>query len=137
MGDPSKFIFFFFSFFPLRSLSFSLLSQLYYYYMPINMYQRSQHPELLLVKSPELSSTTVPSPSVSSSSSSSSSLSQQRRQQQRQQVIPKKYSYRPCPICQKRLLVRIHGSLVYKWIIEHFAVKHNEWLHVVVNLHES
>ena len=106
------------------------------------MYQHSQHPELLLVKSPEL--TSVSSPSVSSSSSSSSSsLSPQQRQrrrqqqQQQQQMIPKKYSYRPCPICQKRLLVRIHGSLVYKWIIEHFAVKHNEWLHVVVNLHES
>ncbi|KAG2221100.1 hypothetical protein INT45_008621 [Circinella minor] len=103
------------------------------------MYQHSQHPELLLVKSPEL--TSVSSPSVSSSSSSSSSSlspqQQQRRRQQQQQIIPKKFSYRPCPICQKRLLVRIHGSLVYKWIIEHFAVKHNEWLHVVVNLHES
>ena len=99
------------------------------------MYQHSQHPELLLVKSPEL--TSVSSPSVSSSSSSSSSSLSPQQRKRRQQMIPKKYSYRPCPICQKRLLVRIHGSLVYKWIIEHFAVKHNEWLHVVVNLHES
>lgn len=48
----------------------------------------------------------------------------------------KKYSYRTCPICSERLLVRIHGSLVYKWIIQHFAAQHNEWLHVVVNLQE-
>ncbi|KAL1935094.1 hypothetical protein VTP01DRAFT_4234 [Rhizomucor pusillus] len=48
-----------------------------------------------------------------------------------------KYSYRPCPICSERLLVRIHGSFVYKWILDHFAAQHNEWLHVVVNLRES
>lgn len=50
-------------------------------------------------------------------------------------MIQKKYSYRPCPMCSERLLVRIHGALVYKWINLHFATKHHEWMHVVVNLH--
>jgi hypothetical protein len=48
-----------------------------------------------------------------------------------------KYSYRTCPICSQRLLVRINGSFVYKWISTHFSTHHHEWMHVVVNLHES
>ncbi|KAG2173424.1 hypothetical protein INT44_008776 [Umbelopsis vinacea] len=46
------------------------------------------------------------------------------------------YSYRPCPICEEKLLVRIDGSLVHKWINSHFSSRHHEWLHTVVNLHE-
>lgn len=48
-----------------------------------------------------------------------------------------KFSYRTCPICEQRLLVRINGSFVYKWISTHFSTHHHEWMHVVVNLHES
>ncbi|CAO3651992.1 unnamed protein product [Cunninghamella blakesleeana] len=48
-----------------------------------------------------------------------------------------KYSYRTCPICSERLLVRIHGTFVYKWINLHFSTRHHEWMHVVVNLHED
>jgi hypothetical protein len=48
-----------------------------------------------------------------------------------------KYSYRTCPICSQRLLVRINGSFVYKWISTHFSTHHHEWMHVVVNLHEA
>lgn len=48
-----------------------------------------------------------------------------------------KYSYRTCPICSQKLLVRINGSFVYKWISTHFSTHHHEWMHVVVNLHES
>ncbi|KAK4516989.1 uncharacterized protein ATC70_000317 [Mucor velutinosus] len=48
-----------------------------------------------------------------------------------------KFSYRSCPICEQRLLVRINGSFVYKWISTHFSTHHHEWMHVVVNLHES
>ncbi|CAO3651467.1 unnamed protein product [Cunninghamella echinulata] len=48
-----------------------------------------------------------------------------------------KYSYRACPLCSERLLVRIHGTLVYKWINLHFSTKHHESLHIVVNLHEG
>ena len=48
-----------------------------------------------------------------------------------------KFSYRTCPICEERLLVRINGSFVYKWISTHFSSHHHEWMHVVVNLHES
>ncbi|RCH83722.1 hypothetical protein CU098_006782 [Rhizopus stolonifer] len=47
-----------------------------------------------------------------------------------------RYSYRTCPICSQRLLVRINGSFVYKWISTHFSTHHHEWMHVVVNLHE-
>lgn len=47
-----------------------------------------------------------------------------------------KYSYRTCPICSQRLLVRINGSFVYKWISTHFSTHHHEYMHVVVNLHE-
>ncbi|CEG76467.1 Putative DNA repair helicase rad15 [Rhizopus microsporus] len=43
--------------------------------------------------------------------------------------------YRACPMCSERLLVRIHGAFVHKWINLHFATKHHEWMHVVVNLH--
>lgn len=32
------------------------------------------------------------------------------------------YSYRACPICEEKLLVRIDGSLVHKWINSHFSV---------------
>ncbi|KAI8887465.1 hypothetical protein K501DRAFT_242243 [Backusella circina FSU 941] len=46
-----------------------------------------------------------------------------------------KYSYKTCPMCSERLLVRIHGAFVYKWVTLHFANKHHEWMHVVVNLH--
>ncbi|KAM3579915.1 hypothetical protein VKS41_007635 [Umbelopsis sp. WA50703] len=46
------------------------------------------------------------------------------------------YSYRACPICEEKLLVRIDGSLVHKWINSHFSSRHHEWLHTVVNLHE-
>ncbi|ORZ22123.1 hypothetical protein BCR42DRAFT_405537 [Absidia repens] len=48
-----------------------------------------------------------------------------------------RYTYRTCPICSERLLVRLHGSLVFKWINHHFSTRHHEWMHVVVNLHES
>ncbi|GAN01338.1 hypothetical protein MAM1_0006d00771 [Mucor ambiguus] len=48
-----------------------------------------------------------------------------------------KFSYRSCPICEQRLLVRINGSFVYKWISTHFSTHHHEWMHVIVNLHES
>ncbi|SAL96101.1 hypothetical protein [Absidia glauca] len=48
-----------------------------------------------------------------------------------------KYTYRACPICSERLLVRLDGSLVFKWINYHFSTRHHEWMHVVVNLHES
>jgi hypothetical protein len=48
-----------------------------------------------------------------------------------------KFSYRTCPICSQKLLVRINGSFVYKWISTHFSAHHHEWMHVVVNLHES
>ncbi|KAG2202676.1 hypothetical protein INT46_011947 [Mucor plumbeus] len=48
-----------------------------------------------------------------------------------------RFSYRTCPICEERLLVRINGSFVYKWISTHFSSHHHEWMHVVVNLHES
>jgi hypothetical protein len=48
-----------------------------------------------------------------------------------------RYLYRTCPICNERLLVRINGSFVYKWVSNHFSVHHHEWMHVVVNLHES
>lgn len=51
--------------------------------------------------------------------------------------INNKYSYRTCPICSQKLLVRINGSFVYKWISTHFSTHHHEWMHVVVNLHES
>lgn len=92
------------------------------------MYRPQHHPELLLSKSPpDHTPTTTTNNGTRQKLASSSSVARH----------PKRYTYRPCPICQNRLLVRIHGSLVYKWIIEHFAVKHNEWLHVVVNLHES
>ncbi|KAI8886172.1 hypothetical protein K501DRAFT_63754 [Backusella circina FSU 941] len=46
-----------------------------------------------------------------------------------------KYSYKTCPMCSERLLVRIHGAFVHKWINLHFATRHHEWMHVVVNLH--
>lgn len=48
-----------------------------------------------------------------------------------------KFSYRTCPICSKKLLVRINGSFVYKWISTHFSSHHHEYMHVVVNLQES
>ncbi|KAL4209836.1 hypothetical protein AB4K20DRAFT_1905368 [Rhizopus microsporus] len=48
-----------------------------------------------------------------------------------------RFSYRTCPICQQKLLVRINGSFVYKWISQHFSTYHHEWMHVVVNLHEK
>ncbi|ORX55163.1 hypothetical protein DM01DRAFT_1032270 [Hesseltinella vesiculosa] len=48
-----------------------------------------------------------------------------------------KYTYRTCPICSERLLVRMYGSFVYKWINHHFSTRHHEWMHVVVNLRES
>ncbi|KAL0075644.1 hypothetical protein J3Q64DRAFT_1840363 [Phycomyces blakesleeanus] len=46
-----------------------------------------------------------------------------------------KYTYRPCPICSERLLVRIYGAFVHKWINLHFATHHHEFMHIVVNLH--
>lgn len=48
-----------------------------------------------------------------------------------------KFSYRTCPICSQKLLVRINGSFVYKWISTHFSTHHHEYMHVVVNLQES
>ncbi|ORZ12242.1 hypothetical protein BCR42DRAFT_420284 [Absidia repens] len=48
---------------------------------------------------------------------------------------PKKYSYQPCPICSERLLVRMHGTFVFKYISLHFSMYHHEWMHVIVNLH--
>ncbi|CAO3629992.1 unnamed protein product [Cunninghamella blakesleeana] len=47
----------------------------------------------------------------------------------------KKYSFQTCPICSEKLLVRMHGSFVHKWINLHFSSHHHEWMHVVVNLH--
>ncbi|RCI03558.1 hypothetical protein CU098_010313 [Rhizopus stolonifer] len=48
-----------------------------------------------------------------------------------------RFSYKSCPLCEKKLLVRINGSFVYKWVSQHFSTYHHEWMHVVVNLHES
>ncbi|OBZ84691.1 hypothetical protein A0J61_07264 [Choanephora cucurbitarum] len=48
--------------------------------------------------------------------------------------VTTKYSYRTCPICSQRLLVRINGSFVYKWISTHFSTHHHEWMHVVALL---
>ncbi|KAK4517949.1 uncharacterized protein ATC70_001298 [Mucor velutinosus] len=72
-------------------------------------------------------STSLRRSSSASSSSSSSSTSAN--------SVDKKYSYRTCPMCSERLLVRIHGAFVHKWINLHFANRHHEWMHVVVNLH--
>lgn len=47
-----------------------------------------------------------------------------------------RYSYKTCPICSQRLLVRINGSFVYKWISTHFSTHHHEWMHVIVNLNQ-
>lgn len=75
---------------------------------------------------PKTSTSLRRSSSASSSSSSSSSSTNS---------VDKKYSYRTCPMCSERLLVRIHGAFVHKWINLHFANRHHEWMHVVVNLH--
>ncbi|OAD77902.1 hypothetical protein PHYBLDRAFT_141767 [Phycomyces blakesleeanus NRRL 1555(-)] len=48
-----------------------------------------------------------------------------------------RFSYRSCPLCSTPLLVRIHGSFVYKWLNSHFAKSHHEFMHLVVNLHPS
>ncbi|KAI8878846.1 hypothetical protein K501DRAFT_28088 [Backusella circina FSU 941] len=45
-----------------------------------------------------------------------------------------RFMYKTCPICSERLLVRINGTFVYKWISKHFTSHHHEWMHVVVNL---
>jgi hypothetical protein len=76
---------------------------------------------------PEKSTSLRRSSSASSASSSSSSSTHSNND--------KKYSYRTCPMCSERLLVRIHGAFVHKWINLHFANRHHEWMHVVVNLH--
>ncbi|CAO3654864.1 unnamed protein product [Mucor hiemalis] len=82
------------------------------------------------VITPEKSTSLRRSSSASSSSSSSTSSSSSHSYS-----ADKKYSYRTCPMCSERLLVRIHGAFVHKWINLHFANRHHEWMHVVVNLH--
>jgi len=46
------------------------------------------------------------------------------------------YEWRQCPIegCNQKLLVRINGVLVYKWMSQHFSSRHPEFHHIIVNM---
>jgi hypothetical protein len=60
-----------------------------------------------------------------------------KQQMSSEQEFSGRYHFRKCPICTERLLVRINGCFVHKWINAHFATHHFEHLHVVVNMHSS